>query len=243
MFSFFQKIRESLNDWDQRYCTNRELENNMLLIYDDEFVVVSTKRKRLYWERHSHSIYSHENREIHRIYEYILNGNKVYVKMIQDSTDFFSPKREKEYRIKNWEVFVDWIYKNYNRLPSSQKEWTLEEEVNSYRKLCLFNPLCDMKVQMFILSKCLNKNELRNAIQEKIKLMYEWKEKYKIMTSSLWLTDIEDWTHAKREAEKIWKYNNYREWTDSICEKCWCSRGELTYKFDDTIKEIQSYLK
>lgn len=241
MFSFFQKIKESLNDWDQRYYSDKESRNNRINLYDNESVVVSTERKRLYWERNS--LRSNENREIHRIYEYLLDWNKVFVKTIQDSTDFFIPRKDKEFRIKNWEVIVDWIYKKYNSLPNSQKEWTLEEEINSYRKDCLFNPLCDMKVTMFILSKSLKKEALRNAVQEKIKLMYEWKEKYKIMTSSLWLTDIEDWTHAKREAEKIWKYDDYREWTDSICEKCWCSRGELTYKFDDTIKLIQSYLK
>ena len=241
MFWLFKKKERKLPD-DFRFFTDKEFDEDSIDLSDNERVVVSTARKKLYWRI---SLMWYECLYIKRIYDYVISWNSVFVKTFQDSTDYLVPQKESEFRIKHWEICVDWIYKEYNEF----KKGTLEERIEKYKQECLLNPLNNLRLVMFILSKSLKQEDLKKAAQEKINLMYEWRQDFKNFLSLLWLSDwkdsfsLDDIIAIDGLAEEKWNSDKYQECIDALCKKCWCADNELTYEFEETIEELKSYLK
>lgn len=250
MFWLFNKLKKKLSDWDERNYTKKEWDNNE--IYLDWWhwggrVVVSTDRKRLYWSDVG-DLEGTKTWESHRIYEYILSWNAVFVKLIQYSIEYcnhYEPY-EKQFIIKNWEVIVDWIYKMYNDPGNLHKETSLEKEIERYKNQCLLNRLYNMKLTMFILSKSLSIDALKKVAHERVKLMNKWEENYKCLLSNFWIHYpgyMEETTEIRNQIEKKWKEKEYNEGIDNIAKACECTYSELFLNFDETMEIIKSYLK
>ena len=244
MFWLFKNKKETTikDSNDQWMYTEKEAEENELILFkndmDSESVVVSVDRKRLY--RLNSIRWDDFSVHIQRIYEYMISWEKVYIKEIQDSSSYIIPKKSKEYRIKNWEVDVDWIYKEYNN-PAYPKEKTLEELIDSYKKLCEFHDLDNMRVKMYILSKNLNKAELILRTNKIIESMNEWRKKYYAIISWIWVTEDDSLDEIIKKFKEHWE--DYNKLCAAIQIVSWCSIDELTSKFDETVELIKSYTK
>lgn len=240
MFWLFKKKVTTKDPDNQWFYTEKEAEENKLILFendmDSESVVVSVDRKRLYrlisirWDDFAV--------HIQRVYEYMIPWENVYIKEIQDSSSYIIPKKPKEYRIKNWKVDIDWIYREYNN-PSFPKDKTLEELIDNYKKLCEFHDLDNTRVKMYILSKNLNKAELILRVNKMIQKMNECRKKYYAIIYWIWVMENDSHDEILRKFKEHWE--DYNEFCDAIQKMSWCSIDELTSKFDETIELIKSY--
>jgi CRISPR/Cas system-associated protein Cas7 (RAMP superfamily) len=95
---------------------------------------------------------------------------------------------------------------------------------------------------MFILSKTLNRDSLQKAVQEKVKLIKEWKKDYDNMLSKLWIIYNDNYFEMEKQIKEKWNFKEYKEWLDTITKKCGCNDLELTEQ-KETIEKIEAYLK
>jgi hypothetical protein len=176
--------------------------------------------------------------------EYKIQWTKVFVKYMQSDTTI---GYRKEYIIKNWKIDAEQLKNYYLSWHHKESE---KEFIEWFKKLCDRHLLHDIRISTFVLVveewlkndfQKMNKNEFNTMIDSKIKDLNQWKKELENLCEELWLSkDDKNWDNLNK-SEKIWKWKEYNEWVDKICEKYWCSWWQLVHDTEQTIKELNSY--
>ena len=101
----------------------------------------------------------------------------------------------------------------------------------------------DTEVSIKFNNTITNQEDLNKCIDKKIEDLKKWKEELNQLSIDLWLLPNDTKWDNINVAEKNWKYKEYMNWVNKICEEYWCSRAEMLFLYDKTINNLTTYKK